>query len=46
MCLRESRLSEVSEVFEHLKCLNYLDCLEKPGDPKMSEVSDTLTHPD
>ena len=26
-----------------LKCQNYLRCLKKPGDPKMSEVSDTLT---
>ena len=38
-----SKLSYVSEVFKHLKCLNYLNCLKKPGDPKMSEVSDTLT---
>ena len=39
-----SKLSQyVSEDFKHLKCLNYLNCLKKPGDPKMSEVSDTLT---
>ena len=39
MCLRESGLFEVSEVLEHLKSLNYLDCLKKPGDSKMSEMS-------